>query len=185
MQRPLAFAAIALTVAACSPAPQNQSAEQPAAPAATAPAPEAATSEKVIGLEGLGDLRLGQTPPARWAELGAQASDTCRTVSSPDYPGVYAIVTEGKVQRITVGQASDLKLAEGVGVGSTEQEVRSWFGGFREEPHKYVDKPAKYLTAPNADSGEAALRFEIGQDGKVSLIHIGVMPVLGYVEGCA
>ena len=57
--------------------------------------------------------------------------------------------------------------------------------GFREEPHKYVDAPAKYLTAPNADSGGPALRFEIGQDGKVSLIHVGLMPVLAYVEGCA
>ena len=119
-----------------------------------------------------------------WGERGAQTGDACRTVSSPEYPGVYAIVENGNVQRITLGQASTVKLAEGVGVGSTEQDVRKWFAGFREEAHKYEAAPAKYLTAPNAANGSSALRFEIGADGKVKLIHVGVMPVLAYVEGC-
>ena len=141
----------------------------------------------MLGLEGLGDLRIGQPVPvgSLWAARGAQASDSCTTVSSPDYPGVYAIVTDDKVQRITVGQRSDVKLVEGIGVGATEAQVRQGFAGFREEPHKYVEAPAKYLTAPNAASGDPALRFEIGADGRVSLIHIGMMPVLGYVEGCS
>ena len=190
-----AFAAVSLIalLAACGPAPEKAS--EPAPPAATAPAAPAAAPtpapapgapSKVIGLEGLGDLKIGQPVPAggTWAERGAQTGDACRTVTSPDYPGVYAIVEQGKVQRITVGQRSDVKLVEGVGVGSTEKDVKSWFGGFREEPHKYQDAPAKYLTAPNAASGDPAVRFEIGTDGKVSLIHVGVMPALGYVEGC-
>ena len=54
--------------------------------------------------------------------------------------------------------------------------------GFREEPHKYEDAPAKYLTAPNSANGDPALRFEIGRDGKASLIHVGTMPVLGHVD---
>jgi hypothetical protein len=191
-----AFAAVSLIalLAACGPAPDKTS--EPDAPAATAPATAPATptpaptptaATKVIGLEGLGDLKIGQPVPlgGTWAERGAQTGDSCRTVSSPDYPGVYAIVTDGKVQRITVGQRSDVKLVEGVGVGSPEKDVKSWFGGFREEPHKYEAAPAKYLTAPNVASGDPAVRFEIGQDGKVKLIHVGVMPVLGYVEGCS
>lgn len=182
MQKSLVFAALAVTLAACSPDPQTPP-EQPAAPPAP-PAAAAPTPANVLGLEGLGNLRLGLAPPGIWAEQGAQISDACRTVTSPDYPGVYAIVEDGKVQRITVGQRSDVKLAEGIGVGAGEADVRQRFVGFREESHKYVDAPAKYLTAPNADSGEPALRFEFGQDGKVSLIHVGLMPVLAYVEGC-
>ncbi len=89
------------------------------------------------------------------------------------------------MRRVTAGQKSTVKLAEGIGVGASEREVRAWFAGFREEPHKYEAPPAKYLTAPNARSGDPALRFEIGTDGKVSLIHVGTMPTLGYVEGCA
>lgn len=149
--------------------------------------PTAAATSEVLGLEGLGDLRIGKPVPAgsSWAERGAQAGEACRTVTSPAYPGVYAIVEQGKVRRITLGKGSQVKLAEGVGVGDSEAEVRKWFAGFREEPHKYEAAPAKYLTAPNAASGDPALRFEIGQDGRVALIHIGTMPTLGYVEGCA
>jgi hypothetical protein len=196
-QRPaFAFASatalvLALSLAACSPAPSDQKAEAtaPSAPPTTSPppAPTSMPNPKVIGLEGLGDLRIGQPPPAggSWAERGAQTGDACRTVTSPDYPGVYAIVTDGAVRRITVGQRSDVKLVEGVGVGSPEKDVKAWFAGFREEPHKYEDAPAKYLTAPNAASGDSAVRFEIGADGLVKLIHVGTMPVLAYVEGCS
>ena len=167
-----------------SPAPTPVVSASPTA----APSPDVTpVAGKTLALEGLGALRIGEAVPrgSGWAERGAQIDEGCRTVSSPDYPGVYAIVTEGKVRRITVGQRSDVKLIEGIGIGTPEREVRQAFGGFRAEPHKYEDRPAKYLTAPNAASGDPALRFEIGQDGKVSLMHVGTMPVLGYVEGCA
>ena len=141
----------------------------------------------MLGLEGLGDLRIGLpvTAGSKWTERGAQASDACRTISSPDYPGVYAIIEQGKVRRITAGQRSAVRLIENIGVGSKEKDVIEAFPGFRVEPHKYMASPAKYLTAPNVGNGDSALRFEIGANGKVSLIHVGMMPVLGYVEGCA
>lgn len=141
---------------------------------------------QILGLEGLGDLRIGEPVAinSRWKERGAGTGSSCRVVTSPDYRGVYAIVEDGRVRRITLGQRSDVKLAEGLGVGATEAEVRKWFAGFRVEPHKYEDAPAKYLTAPNATNGSSALRFEIGRDGRVSLIHVGLMPALAYVEGC-
>jgi len=188
-----------LSLAACSSGPEEPSAtasasadvediatEAPSAEASEA-APAAATPAAVLGLEGLGDLKIGKPVPkgSTWAERGAQTSDACRTVSSPEYPGVYAIVEDGAVRRITLGQNSKVKLAEGIGVGATEKEVQGWFGGFRSEPHKYESAPAKYLTAPNARPGESALRFEIKSDGRVGLIHVGEMPVLAYVEGCA
>ena len=162
MRQILATTALLLGVAACSSEPPDT----PYVAADTA-------NESAAAAEG------------DWAERGAQISDSCRTVSSPDFPGVYAIVEEGRVRRITVGQRSDVRLAEGIGVGATEAEVDAAFPGFREAPHEYVDPPAKYLTAPNAEGGDPALRFEIGADGQVSLIHVGTMPVLGYVEGCA
>lgn len=201
MKNPALIAASALVLAlglnACSradpPAAQTEAAAPvgppPTTPPATSPAAPAqgAAASHILGLEGLGDLRIGQPVPTggQWAERGAQTGNACRTVTSPDYPGVYAIVSDGAVRRITVGQRSDVKLAEGIGVGSTEKDVNGWFGGFREEPHKYEPAPAKYLTAPNAGSGDLALRFEIDTDGKVKLMHVGTMPVLGYVEGCS
>jgi hypothetical protein len=141
----------------------------------------------VLTLDGLGTLKIGEPVPARssWRERGAQIPGPCRTVSSPDYRGVYAIVEEGEVRRITIGERSRVRLIDGIGTGASEAEVRAAFPGFREEPHKYVEAPAKYLTAPNAARGDPALRFEIGPQGTVSLMHVGTMPVLAYVEGCA
>jgi hypothetical protein len=194
-------ALMALSLAACSGAEPTDTAstattEETLAPAASvpedvpseaAPASSATPSARVLGLEGLGALRIGQPVPkgSSWAERGAQTGDACRTVTSPDYPGVYAIVEEGAVRRITLGQRSTVKLAEGIGVSASEADVKKWFAGFREEPHKYEAAPAKYLTAPNARPGESALRFEIKVDGKVGLIHVGEMPTLAYVEGCS
>lgn len=200
MKQFLPAATILLCLAACSPepaadAPDAAPANDSAPPAATSPPAAPPPSEpgdprpaaNVLTLEGLGALRIGEAVPAGsgWAERGAQASDTCRIVGSPEFPGVYAIVEGGKVRRITVGERSDVKLVEGIGVGSSEAAVRAAFPGFREAPHEYAEAPAKYLTAPNADGGDGALRFEIGADRKVSLVHVGTMPVLGYVEGCA
>lgn len=115
--------------------------------AAPSAAPKAELS-KVLPLESLDGLAIGQPAPAdsSFAPRGAQVPGGCTTVSSPDYPGVYAIVEGEQVRRITVGERSDVKLAEGVGVGATESEVLTAFPGFRSEPHKYVSAPAKYLT---------------------------------------
>jgi len=201
MKANLAIPALALCLAACSPEPAptsdpadqaNPPVAQPAATGTLDPsgagtetaAPTAAAD--TLSLEGLGDLRIGQPVPpgSTWFERGAQIPGNCRTVTSVDYPGVYAIVEGGKVRRITAGERSNVKLVEGIGVGATEKEAKSWFP-FPETPHKYEPAPAKYLTAPNARGGSSALRLEIGQDGKVKLIHVGTMPQLAYVEGCA
>jgi hypothetical protein len=199
MTKYLTATLLLLCLAACSsqrgdspdaaPNTANEAQSPPASPAPPAPAaqPPAVSADHVLTLDGLGALKIGEPVPAGsgWASRGAQVSNSCTTVTSPDFPGVYAIVEGGKVRRITVGERSGVKLIEGIGTGATEAQVRAAFPGFREEPHKYVEPPAKYLTAPNAASGDPALRFEIGADGKVSLIHVGTMPVLGYVEGCA
>lgn len=200
--RTQATAALAICLGACSPEPADAPVAEPAAenvttrvpPAAKGlesaplPAPEpTSAAANVLTLNGLGALKIGQPVPAgsMWNERGAQIPGSCRTISTPDFPGVYAIVEEGEVRRITIGGESSVKLTEGIGIGVSEAEVRAAFPGLRQEPHKYVESPAKYLTAPDAEAGDPALRFEIGRDGKVSHLHVGTMPVLAYVEGCA
>ncbi|MEH6757362.1 MAG: hypothetical protein V7676_07610 [Parasphingorhabdus sp.] len=184
-------------LAACSsqsapdadPVADDLSSAAPPAPEASVPeqtAPVPTQSTNILSLTGLGDLRIGEPVPAtsNWSARGAQASDECIIMSSPDYAGAYAIVEGGAVQRISIGDRSPVKLAQGIGPGASEAAAKKYFP-FPETPHKYEDAPAKYLTAPNADSGDAALRIEIGSDGKVSVIHVGTMPVLAYVEACS
>ncbi|VFR32012.1 hypothetical protein AMP9_2590 [plant metagenome] len=186
----LSGVSLVLLLGACGSSGPGSAALNPATPApsaASSPASAPASSNiNTLRLEGLGDLRIGQPVPKSsiWAERGAQASDVCRTVSSPRYPGAYAIVIDNTVQRITLGQRSSLTF-DGLGIGATEQAVSAKFPALAQDLHKYESPPAKYLTSPNALPSSAGVRFEIGADGKVKLIHVGLMPVLAYVEGCA
>lgn len=203
MKHLIAVPALALALAACSSKPSAGAVEPSATPGPVETGTVAEVDEDALaGVEpmvmpvgappvlepaGLGDLQIGKAVPADsgWAEHGVQVSDSCRIVTSPDYPGVYAIVAKGTVRRITVGGTSGVTLADGIGLGASEAAVKAAFPGFRAEPHAYDGDPAKYLTQPGADRHHPGLRFEIGQDGKVRLIHAGTMPELGYVEGCA
>jgi hypothetical protein len=185
---------IVLSLAACSQEPEPQPTAQEteaivdavARASATPIAVPTATAENTLTLEGLGALKLGQAPDAArgWMERGAQASDRCRIISNPAFPGVYGIAEGGVIKRVTVAGASAVKFVEGIGVGASRAAVDGAFPGFREEPHKYVDGGV-YLTAPNAASGDPAVRLELDDGGMVTAMHVGMMPVLGYVEGCA
>jgi len=183
----------ALLLAGCGPDPAAERTEAPAADPVRAKGPAttdadaqtpAPASPQTLTLEGYGGLIIGKPVPAGspWSARGAQASEECLTLSAPDWPGAYAIVEEGVVRRITVSDESKAKLIEGIGPGATEAQVRMAFPSFVAEPHKYVDAPAKHLTQPGSDP---RLRFEIDDQGKVSLVHVGLMPTLAYVEGCS
>jgi hypothetical protein len=195
LRLPLALSALAVLalLTACAdsaedePVPEPAPTEQASAPATTAAEPpEAApdSSANVLTPDGLGPLVVGKPIPAgsSWAVRGAQASDTCLLASSPGFPNAYAIVEGGVVRRITATTGSELMLANGVKTGMSEDEVRALMGPLRAEPHVYVDDPAKYLfeAAPNP-----RVMIEIGAEGDVTEIHVGTMPVLGYVEACS
>ncbi len=145
-----------------------------------------ASDEMTLSPAGLGALAIGAPPPSgsSWSEDDVQLSDSCRTLHAEDYPESYAMSDGSAVRRITVGMGSDVKTAKGIGPGASEEEVRAAYPGLAEEPHKYVEAPAKYLTLMPQNGGRG-LRFEIDREGKVSLIHAGEMPWLAYVEGCA
>lgn len=186
---------LTLAATACSPAAEDPVAEPDASAPTTvvdgsnaagpAPEPAASADANTLTLAGLGDLIIGQPIPAgsSFASRGAQIPGTdCRTVSSPDYPGVYAMTTDGEVRRITLSDESEVALVEGIGAGASEAEVRAAFPGFEQTPHKYLAAPGKYLTQPGDDP---RLHFEIDTDRMVSLIHVGLLPELTWVEGCA
>lgn len=184
----ISLAACSLAVAACS---QSAATEQPAdtatstAPTASAPAERSPKNPtETLTLDGLGDLVIGEPVPgsSTFKLRGAQASDSCLIYTSPSHPGVYAIVEGGNLRRVTISRESNVKLVEGIGVGAAEMDVLAAFPGFKSEPHKYVSAPAKYLTQPGDDP---RLRFEIGEDGRVTDIHVGLAPQLLYVEGCS
>lgn len=186
----LAFALLA----ACSSPSEDEAAVSDYSDIATAeattgaaPPPTAATAQPSAGtltLDGLGGLTIGEPVPAgsSFTAGEGQIGNGCETLASPDWPSVYAIRTDGVIKRISVSEGSGVTLEEGIGPGSLVADVREVFPTFRETPHKYTGPKGKYLTQPGDDP---RLRFEIDPDGTVGVIHVGVMPELGYVEGCA
>ena len=104
-------------------------------------------------------------------------------------PSVYLIVESGRVMRITAhaeggASPSTLRTDRGIGVGSTEAEVRAAYSPLREEPHDYLAPHGKNLYFGGSES-EPGLRFELGEDDRVSHVHAGLEPVLAYSEGCS
>ena len=137
----------------------------------------------VLGPKGLGDIVVGKAPPTTLSAEKTPMSDTCR-IWDDKQRRIYAM-TDGKVvTRVTAMSRSSVKTAKGIGVGATEAAVRKAYPDIREQPHKYVEAPAKYLDL-RPGGGKTGLRFEIDGEGKVSAIHAGREPEIEYVEGCS
>ena len=184
----LVAAASCLSIAGCSPASDTASPAPSEQLSVTPPVqtPLVSASRDTVTLDGFDDLIIGEPvpPQSRWEVRGEPASNGCTTARSAAYPGVYAIIEDNKVRRITFGEGSKAEVAEGISVGAAEARVTARFSSFREEPHKYEAAPAKYIGTADVKPGATGWRFEIGSTGTVSQMHVGQMPVLAYVEGC-
>ncbi len=200
MTRLLCMTVLAAGLAACSP--QSASDEEPPPGAAADGQAETATGDLgegrvplnagaagslVLTPAGLGNLEIGEAVPeeSSWSEDEVQIPGMdCKTLHSSVYPESYAMSDGTAIRRITVGMGSEVKAGGGIGPGASEADVRGAFPAVTEEPHKYVEAPAKYLTWM-PEGATRGLRFELDAQGKVNLIHAGEMPWLAYVEGCA
>lgn len=126
------------------------------------------------------DRALAVVKPQRVLE--APSADGACYEFRVDGPRPFYFLTEnGRVGRVSVTEPG-LRTAKGVGVGDTVDAVRQAYGA------RLVKQPAPYDDAPAHDlvlwtSPGHGLRFEIGQDGKVILIHAGG-PAIQYIEGC-
>lgn len=187
---------LTLIAAACGQPPQDDqtgtsppaNAQAAPAPPADPPRPEQPPVASVLTLIGLGDIVIGAPPrmtgPGALTEDHVQLSAECRTLSSPEHPDVY-VMTDGKlVTRITLMRDTKVRTEKGIVPGASEAEVRAAYSPLAERGHDYGAAPAKNLVW-GGKGGKPGLRFEIGNDGRVTMVHAGVQPMLGYSEGCA
>jgi len=199
----VAFAAGLLAVAACSPsgaatAPKSaaapsaaNTATQTAAPAPAAPAP--AVAAPTLTPAGFGPLRIGMTDAEARAAVGAanieadtgtEMSETCTEIKlKGDYPGVYLMINDGKLSRVTLAEGSKFTTDKGIGLGAKPADVMAAYPAAVSTPHEYEDPPAVYLTAWTKPEKEGT-RFEVNHEGVVGSIYAGD-ETIQYVEGCA
>ena len=198
-----------LTLAACGrddrPAVDAPTAAAPApvTPAAQAPAVMPAVDPNALNAEGLGAARIGMSKAdliAAWGDranlnaVGGAEPEVCDQFHPARAPeGVNVMIQDGKLTRITLMRDAKIKTDRGFGLGDTAMAIKQAYGGsIFAEPHKYQAAPAEdlfawtrggstnYVTDPSA----RGLRYEIGTDGKVSMIHAGD-PSIQLVEGCS
>lgn len=201
--RPVAFmAALALaafSLSACdSPRdPAEAGGTQPVdPPAATGPVQPETQPALTLTAHGFGPVHVGMRmaeleaamgPPAHALDNPIEQCNELRPQRAPQ--GLYVMVENGLVTRVTLGEGSSAVSERGIRVGDTAARVREVYGSAIEASgHKYEPAPAEYLTTwatPDHSSPAArGIKYEIGQDGTVRSIS-GGGPSIQYVEGCS
>jgi len=198
--------ALLITLAASALIACGQPAQTPAEGAA--PAGESAATggeQQALTAEGWGPLRIGMTRAEIEAALGPDDSPNAAGGAEPEscdqfHParapeGMLAMVTDGRLSRISLVRGATVQTSEGLGLGAAAAAVTQAYGNrARTEPHKYEDAPAQYITvwtqprpageAYVEDQNARGVRYEIGGDGAVNAIHAGG-PSIQWVEGCS
>lgn len=165
------------------------------APAASPAAP--ASASDTLSAEGFGPLRIGMSlaevevalgPDANPEAVGGPEPEVCdqfRPARAPE--GLLVMIERGVLTSVRLTRSSTVTADAGVSIGDSEAAVRAAYPTLDEQAHAYEAAPAKYLTAwsgaARATPDARGLRFEIGQDGRVSSI-TGGGPSIQYVEGC-
>lgn len=192
-----------LALAACGQPDDPAEAPAPETPAA-AEAPAETPDSNALSAQGWGPLRIGMTREEVVTALGEDANpnavggpdpeacDQFRPEQAPE--NMLVMLEQGVLTRISVADGSDLETDRGFGVGDSAADIKAAYGDDAQvSPHKYVDAPAEYITVwtdgpsdePYREDPDArGVVYEIGDDGNVSMIHVGG-PSIQYVEGCS
>jgi hypothetical protein len=172
-------------------------ANTPAPPAAPQPTREA-WEDLRLSLDGLGPVDIGMSPAQASAAAGVQIridpkmdlGNGCtyaRADRGPD--DRLFMVVDGRIVRIDIGgrgTAARTRTVSGIGVGSTEDDVkRTYPGRITVQPREYVSG-GHYLLYTPADPRLQHLRMLFETDGKVvTSFRAGEANPVSWTEGCA
>ena len=148
----------------------------------------------VLTPDGLGTTEIGTSASQMERMLRQKilpVGEGCVVVAADDgrFPGISYVIEDKRVSRINVDyygnseQPLAIRTAAGIGLGSTEDDVKKAYGDrVRIEPNP-GDPTWHYLYVDEPDHARG-LAFDT--DGKtVKSMHSGTYPALGYKQGCS
>lgn len=145
----------------------------------------------VVTERGIGGLRVGMTfAEARAVFSGLKIPKGADKISC-DYaaseglpPGIGLMVGEGTIKRVEV-RRGEFATAAGARIGDSEERIKGLYPGrVTVTPHEYTD--GHYLTVVPSSMADSTYRIVFETDGsRVLRYRAGVLPHVGYVEGCS
>jgi hypothetical protein len=143
-------------------------------------------------LRRVGPIRVGMSAGAAHRALGdggarkaAPPGDGCSYLASDALPKGLGVMLEGNlVVRLDIA-AAGITTASGVGVGDTEEKIKTTYPGRIEvTPHKY-DPQGHYLRYVSRDAGDWDVGMVFETDGKrVTSFRVGAVAAIALVERC-
>ena len=146
---------------------------------------------------GMGPIDIGMTVPEAVeaagfdlaGELDTDVSETCYHVVPPAdqsrYEGVAFMVENDEIVRIEVGGESGVTTRSGAGVGITENDLQAMFPGQIEEaPDAVVDGRAVQFVPRDERDARYRVILVLDEQGTVTDYRAGILPAVGYGEGC-
>jgi hypothetical protein len=148
----------------------------------------------VLTPDGYGPLRIGMTRQEVEAIMGKDVSPRVPGGPEPAVcdqfhprrapPGLLVMVEKNRLTRISVARNRWLRSSDGIGIGFRRTAIMAKLGKAAEvTPHSYQGRPAVYIDHWRGKSGSRGIRYEIGTNNQVQMIHAGG-PSIRYVEGC-
>ncbi len=156
--------------------------------------PPALTEEAHVTLRSLGPVVLGMTVDeaatasglTMTGALNPEISDNCYYVTAgPTMKGVSFMVFDDLIVRIEIDEPSVVTTRSGAGIGSTKDELLSFYPDNIEETNEAVIEGEAMGFVPN-DESDATYRifFELDDDGVVVRYRVGIKPAVDFIEGC-
>jgi hypothetical protein len=177
---------LTLMLAACSASALPQDDE------ALAADPRAWFGNATLSSEGLGAVRVGESIEPAQAALGFRLEQAEPVELSPGCgefgvqletnAWVSMLTQDGIVERISITGPTGIRTAEGIAVGDTAAQVRAAYPNAIRESAEYTPAPGHELIVWTDPENYIGLRFEIGEDERVTDIHAGGS--LSNIEGC-
>ena len=144
-----------------------------------------------VSFDGYGPIRIGMTPLQASKVLGVKLesenpkrTDSCYYAYSNNLPGVFFMVTDGKIARIDVDSPTVI-MDSGAKIGnSIEEIIQLYQGRIKIDRHTYTGPEGKYLTV-SAPNGLHGVRFETDSiTGRVDVFYAGKFSEIQFPEGC-